>query len=300
MAYTEVQQKGSNKYYYRAKSMRKGNKVNKVRKYLGKNLSKDKLKRLEREVDIELERPLAKLLSDKEIKLLNAIKKEHQKGCKKNFQLKYEAFVSKFTYDTNAIEGSTLTLMETSAIIFDNITPKGRSPREVNEAINHKKAFDFMLKYKGKINKKFICRLQGMIVANTLKEVLEDQSGVYRTCQVYIRGASFLPPKPSRVGKEMAALFAWHKRNKGKLHPVIVAAYFHSAFESIHPFVDGNGRTGRLLINFILHKSGFPMVNIPVKKRLDYFDALEKARKGNLKDMMKMIVFLMSTKENTI
>lgn len=300
MAYTEIQVKGRNRYYYRSKSVRVKGKVNKVRKYLGVNLGRKELDKIEEEIDTELERPLAKLLSKKEIRSLEDIRKEHLKSCRKDFQLKYEAFISKFTYDSNAIEGSTLTLKETSAILFDNITPQGRSPREINEATNHKKAFDYMLEYKGDINKEFICRLQEIIVMNTLRKEIEGQAGIYRDCQVYIRGASFLPPKPAEVKREMNALLAWYNRNMGKLHPVIIAAYFHCAFESIHPFVDGNGRTGRLLIDFILHKNSFPMVNIPIKRRLEYYEALESARNGNLRAMIKMIISLMSTPENII
>ena len=299
MAYTEIQIKDGNKYYYKTKSIREGNKVKKSRVYLGKNLTIKKLKKLEGEIDIELGY-LIKLLSKNEIKSLENIKKQHQKDCKKYFQLKYESFISKFTYDTNAIEGSTLTLNETSAILFENLTPKGKTLREVNEAINHKKAFDFMLEYKGEIDKKFICELQSLIVENTLKKEIENQIGVYRTLQVYIRGANFIPPKPNDVKKEMNALIKWHKKNKEKLHPVLVASYFHCAFESIHPFADGNGRTGRLLINFILHKAGFPMINIPIKRRLDYYEALETARNGNLRDFIKIIISLMSTKDYII
>jgi len=150
------------------------------------------------------------------------------------------------------------------------------------------------------IDKKFICELQSLIVENTLKKEIENQIGVYRTLQVYIRGANFIPPKPNDVKKEMNALIKWHKKNKEKLHPVLVASYFHCAFESIHPFADGNGRTGRLLINFILHKAGFPMINIPIKRRLDYYEALETARNGNLRDFIKIIISLMSTKDYII
>lgn len=300
MTYTEVQIKGKNRYYYRAKSFRIRDKVGKKRVYLGKNLSKAELGELEKEVDIELGKPLLKLLKKEEIELLEKIKKEHQKACKKEFNLKYEAFLARFTYDSNAIEGSTLTLNETSAIIFDNITPEGRSPREINEAINHKEAFDFMVSYKGEVNKELICRLQEIVTTNTLRKDIEDQIGKYRECQVYIRGADFIPPKPSEVEKEMRRLINWYKRNKNKLHPVIIAAYFHSAFESIHPFVDGNGRAGRLLMNLMLHKAGFPMIDIPVRVRIRYFKALEVARKGNLREFLKLIIEFMSTKEYTL
>jgi len=300
MSYTEIQERGKSKYYYRSLSKREGNKISKIRRYLGKNLTNEELKRLEEEMDIGLGKPLQKVLSKKEIDSLETIKKNHKQSCKSNFDIKYEAFISRFTYDSNAIEGSTLTLKETAAILFDNITPAGKSPREINEAINHKKAFDFLINYDEDINKEFICQIQNIIVTNTLKKELESFTGIYRPLQVYIRGASFTPPKPEEVKKEMAALIRWYDKNKKRLHPVIIAAYFHCAFESIHPFVDGNGRTGRLLIDFMLHKNDFPMINIPVKRRLEYYDALETGRNGNLKKMINLIISLMSTEETSI
>ena len=157
-----------------------------------------------------------------------------------------------------------------------------------------------MINYDEDINKEFICQIQNIIVTNTLKKELESFTGIYRPLQVYIRGASFTPPKPEEVKKEMAALIRWYDKNKKRLHPVIIAAYFHCAFESIHPFVDGNGRTGRLLIDFMLHKNDFPMINIPVKRRLEYYDALETGRNGNLKKMINLIISLMSTEETSI
>jgi Fic family protein len=294
--YTEIQNKKNKRYYYRVKSIRDNDKVKKIKKYLGKNLSKEKLKKLEKEADKSIE-PLNFLLNNSEVNKLEKIKEEYTKTSNSNYENKYESFLAQFTYDTNAIEGSTLNLQETSFILFDERTPKGKSLREINEVLNHKKAFDYLLNYKKEITKIFICKLQSLIVINTLREDLKNQVGKYRTLQVYVRGANFIPPKPEEAKKEMRRLLVWYTRNKNKLHPLILAGYFHAAFESIHPFVDGNGRTGRLLLNFILHKHNFPMINIPNSRKLEYYSCLEESRKGNLK---KFIIFLfdiiMSTK----
>lgn len=296
MVYTEVQIKNGKRYYYRTKTVRKGKKFKKIRKYLGKGLTKEELKKREREVDKLLVAPLTKLLTRKEENALKEIKIRYTKQSKKNYQNRYEYFITQFTYDTNAIEGSTLTLRDTALILFDKITPSGKTLREVNEAINHKKAFDYMLEYKEEINKKFICRLQEIITENTLKSDLKDQIGVYRKVQVRIAGADFIPPPPNKVEDEMKSLLSWHHNHKKRLHPLTVAAYFHSAFESIHPFVDGNGRTGRLIINFTLHRNGYPMINIPNKRRGTYYSVLEDARKGNLRSLVKFLLdILMST-----
>ena len=89
-------------------------------------------------------------------------------------------------------------------------------------------------------------------------------------------------------------LLKWHTINKTKLHPLIVAAYFHSGFELIHPFIDGNGRVGRLLMNFILHKNGYPMINIPNTRKLEYYKALEEAQvNGHLREFVKFLFDLM-------
>ncbi len=299
MTYTEVQGKGNNKYYYRVRSVREGGDVRKRRKYLGSNLSSSDLSRKAREADKELDTSLNSLLSGEQRKRLESIKKLHQGLPKGTWQNRYERFLAKFTYDSNAIEGNTLSLQETSAVIFDNVTPKGKTPQEINEAINHKKAFDYMLKYKGEVNKKFVCELQKILVTNTLSSDLEKQIGKYRTLQVYIRGADFIHPKPSEVSKEMRRLLLWLTRNKSKIHPLITAAYVHAGFEAIHPFVDGNGRTGRILINFLLNRTGYPMVNIPHSERIDYYTSLEKAQKGNLRTLVQFLYKqIMSTKGN--
>ncbi len=296
MTYTEIQEKNGRKYYYRVKSVKKGKKVTKVRGYLGVNLSKKEIHKLEKEMDKTLNKSLNSLLTIKEKQELISIKKKYKGQPKGNLQNRYEVFLAKFTYDSNAIEGNTLSLQETSYILFENRTPEGKSLREINEVLNHKKAFDYMLNYNGDMHKKFICDIQKIIVESTLKKELEKQVGAYRDLQVYIRGAKFIPPKPTEAKKEMANLLRWYNKNKNKLHPLIVGAYFHAAFESIHPFVDGNGRTGRLLMNFILHKHGYPMINIPNKIKLEYYGCLEEARKGNLR---KFVEFLFSIIKDT-
>jgi len=228
-------------------------------------------------------------LEEREIKELEKIRKDYLKLPKETKDNRYEAFVSLFTYDSTNIEGNTLTLQETSQLLFENITPR-KSLREINEVTNHKEAFDFILENKEDISKELILKIHKLVVKNTLKPELKDQVGKYRTLQVYIRGTKWLPPKPENVPKEMGTLLSWYSKNKKRLHPLILAAYFHSAFETIHPFVDGNGRVGRLLMNLILNKNKFPMINIPNKKKYIYYESLESAQvKGNLIPLIKFL-----------
>ncbi len=297
MSYTEIQIKKGRKYYYRVKSVRKGREIKKMRVYLGVDLKKKVLEEKEREAGIKLDSPLNSLLMKEEKNRLEAIKEGYGHKSKENWENRYESFLAQFTYDSNAIEGNTLSLQETSFILFENRTPQGKSLREINEVVNHKKAFDALLEYKGDLNKKFICGLQENVVKNTLREDLKRQSGKYRSIQVYIRGAGFIPPAPLEARREMKNLLSWHTKNKERVHPLIVAAYVHAAFECIHPFVDGNGRVGRLVLNFMLHNNKYPMINIPSKLRLVYYRCLEEARKGELRPFVKFLYERMMSAE---
>jgi Fic family protein len=292
MAYTEIKERNKKKYYYRVRSIRKGGKVGKKRIYLGSNLGKKELTKAEKEADRGLG-VLDSILTDNEIEILKIIKKKYSKQSNRTSRNRYEAFISLFTHDSTAIEGNTLTLQETASLLFDEITPV-KNLREINEVLNHRKAFDHLLEYDGDISKKFICDMHQIVVKDTLDEELEDQIGRYRTLQVFIRGVEWVPAPPAQVPRDMRALLTWYTKNRNKLHPVVAAIYFHVGFEIIHPFVDGNGRVGRLLMNFILHKNGYPMVNIPNLQRNRYYDVLNEAQvNGNLRPFIEFIVELM-------
>ena len=288
MPYTEIKEKNGKKYYYRVKSVRKGDKVNKERIYLGVNLSKKEISEKEIEADKELIY-LNNLLTEKEIKELERIKEKYKRQPKENFENRCEVFTSNFTYNSTAIEGNTFTLQETAQLLFESVTPR-KSMREINEILNHKKAFDFILNYNGDITKEFICDLHKIVVQDTLKNELKNQIGCFRNLQVYIKGTNWIPPKSKDVPREIKSLLFWYSKNKKKLHPLIVSAYFHAGFETIHPFIDGNGRTGRLLMNFILHKNNIPMINIPNSIRYKYYKSLESAQiKGDLRPLIELL-----------
>jgi len=290
------------KYHYLEKNVRINGKWKKFSVYIGKGkLSKKQIqflkgkysKVLDERVNSYLKSvdPLLSLLSDRQIKELEEIKQKYDKYYKKmppeGKQRYYEWFVTQFTYNTSAIEGSTVTLRETSMILFDKITPPGKTLREIREIENHKKAFDFILSYKGDITKSFVLKIHKILTTDILSK---ETSGKFRKVQVYIRGVEIIPPKPQEVEKEFRKLMKWYKIGKKKYHPVIVASYFHSAFEGIHPFVDFNGRTGRLLLNFILMKNRFPAVDIKNRDRMKYYNTLQKAQKGNLEPLVNLII----------
>jgi Fic family protein len=281
MPYTEIQERNGKKYYYRVQSVREGNKVSKKRVYLGVNLENKTITKKEKSADIEL-LLLSTLLSKEQITNLEKLKKEKT-------NLSYEAFISLFTYDSTNIEGNTFTLQETAQLLFEGVTPR-KSLREINEIINHKEAFDYILKTKLDVNKRLVLKLHEIVTKKTLKTEIDDQIGKYRTLQVFIRGADWIPTKPEKIAEEMTKLFSWYTKNKNKLHPLILAAYFHVTFEMIHPFVDGNGRVGRLLMNHILHRNKLPMINIPHIQKYKYYETLEKAQtKGELKPFIEFL-----------
>jgi Fic family protein len=290
MVFTEIKEIDGKKYYYRIKSVRKGDKITRQRIYLGTNLHGNELSRKEKQADEKL-LALNYLLNEEELKFLEKLKEEYKKEPLGNLENRYEVFCARFTYDSAAIEGNTLSLEETASLLFENIVPSHKSMREINETLNHKKAFDFLLTYKGDIDKKLITKLHEFVVKDTLKPHLADQIGTYRKLQVYIKGTDWMPPKPEEVTKEMKDLLSWYTRNKKTLNPIVLAAYFHVAFETVHPFVDGNGRTGRLLMNFILRKNNFPMINIPSRIKSKYYAALKEGQlKGNLRPFVELLI----------
>lgn len=185
----------------------------------------------------------------------------------------HEQLVLNWTYNSNAIEGNTLTLKETK-VVLEGITIGGKSMIEHFEAINHKEAIHYV---EDIVNKKeqFSERLIRNIHNLVLKKIDDKNAGVYRNQNVVISGAEHTPPEHFKVQDEMQ--FLVDKYKKYNLHPIEMAARLHIDFVKIHPFIDGNGRTARLLMNFELMRSGYLPVVIKAKDRLAYYEALDTA-----------------------
>lgn len=178
---------------------------------------------------------------------------------------------TRFTYHTNAIEGSTLTYAETYAILYNDNSFKieGKEPREIYEAINHKKALELVFENLNKnemFDDRFIKKINEIINQN-----IRDVKG-YRTVQVFIRGSEHIPPEPERVSNLMN--YYVYNYNNDKQDVFSKIAKYHIEFEKIHPFEDGNGRTGRLIINYELLKNDLPPVVINKDDRVKYFEFL--------------------------
>ncbi|CAA6804889.1 MAG: Cell filamentation protein Fic [uncultured Sulfurovum sp.] len=186
-----------------------------------------------------------------------------------------EDLILRWTYNSNAIEGNTLTLNETK-VALEGITVGGKSLREHFEAINHKEAILFVesLVEKDEVLSEYTIKSLHALI---LKNVDDSNAGSYRNVNVLISGATHRPPTNIEVPSQMEAFITWYKNEAQTLHPIERACHVHVDFVGIHPFIDGNGRISRLLMNFELMKSGFPPVVLKVENRLAYYDALDKA-----------------------
>ncbi len=198
----------------------------------------------------------------------------------------HEDLVLRWTYNSNAIEGNTLTLMETK-VVLEGITIGGKSLREHFEAINHRDAILFveeLVQQREALSEWQIRNIHQLI----FKNIDEQHAGRYRTLNVLISGATHTPPDHLLVPEQMSRFIAAIDNG---LHPVERAARIHVDFVGIHPFVDGNGRTSRLLMNLELMKAGFPPVVIPVEQRLRYYQALDLAHvKGDYQPFIEFVV----------
>ena len=262
---------GNTHFYYLEHSIKTGKRVEKKELYIGKTIPKN-IEELKR-------RFLNEVYQKKWYDKLDEIKKNFRKDMQRlpeEIREKYtEQFMIKFTYNTNRIEGSSLTYKDTAKLLHDHITPADRPTRDIKEAENHKIIFYNRLKYKKDL-------APGIILEwhyNLFKETKPGIAGKIRNYPVTISGTDVELPSPAELNALLSEFFSWYNRNKKALHPVELAALVHQKFVSIHPFGDGNGRMSRLLMNFILHKHCFPMLDISYKNRNSYYAALERSQK---------------------
>jgi Fic family protein len=199
-----------------------------------------------------------------------------------------EQFAIELAYNSNAIEGNSLTLRETRLVIEEGITIKGKSLREHFEAINHQKAFTFL---ENLVNRK------AGITEHTIKEmhriimsgVDDEYAGRYRDLNVRILGAIKGPPRYEKVPRMMKEYIETVNSNPEKLNIIDLASVIHYRFVEIHPFIDGNGRCARLLMNLFLMRHGYPITMVLKVDRKKYYDRLRTADKGDIKPFTDFI-----------
>ena len=215
-------------------------------------------------------------------KLKEQISQASLQSFEKSFDIEY-------THNSTAIEGNTLTLIETKVVLEDHISIGGKTLREIYEVVNHNKAFQYIKKCI-KENKPLVEDIVKDIHALLMKDILTG--GIYRNVEVRITGAKHKPPAPSEMYRQIKNFFV-DLTFKSDLNPIELAAFTHAEFVKIHPFEDGNGRTSRLIMNYQLMINGFLPLSITKENRLEYFNALESyAVDGDLELFTDMIAQL--------
>lgn len=282
---------GNQTYYYLEHSFRENGKVEKKEKYLGKTLPPN--------IDELKQEFISEIYRDKWFCLFDRIKEEYSSQEKSTppsaKEKELENFAIKFTYDTNRIEGSTLTFRETSLLLEKGITPNAKPMRDVKEAEAHQKVFFELLHFRKELSFDVILYFHKKLLDDTKKDI----AGKIRQHQVTIAGSKFMPPFPAEIYPLLMDFFNWYQKNKNKMHAVELAALVHLKLVTIHPFADGNGRISRLMMNFVLNKRGFPMLNIPYEKRAGYYSSLERSQIKKDEGIFLQWFFKRYLKENT-
>ena len=291
-------------YFYLERNIRIGDKAWKTFSiYIGsKKPSKTELVKLEKRLQQKIStyiqnqilKPKTQFIDKNTAMKLERIRTSHGKILAALDKASREKYLKRqretFITNTNAIEGSQLTLEQTKKIL----ELRGRyeaKDREGLEVVNMEQClelYDKLLEQKAELTEMIILRLH-LLLLKTIPSY-EGYAGVWRSVNVYIRGSEYDFPPWKDVPKLMAELLKWYEKNKNRIHPVELAAIFHTRFVTIHPFADGNGRMARLLMNYILQINGFPFTDIPFLKRDEYFDTQEDGHFGKHKPFVLFLI----------
>ncbi|MEK6885976.1 MAG: Fic family protein [Nanoarchaeota archaeon] len=288
--------------YYLAHSFREGGKVHKSRVYLGSNIEKAVLdQRMTKATELLhqqlnsfkiIRSPLKYKFTKREADLVQKLKRHARLKVIHLTEQDWERFTELFTYNTNAIEGSTITQNEVLDIMSQNKWPQAKPKEDISETYGVVNAIKYIRKTKEHISLDLMLQLHNIIFANS-----KTYAGAFRKrgTEVGIKDGFgtivHLGAPSGRVIALLAELVKWYNQNKKKLPPVVLAAVIHNQFEYIHPFEDGNGRVGRLLMNNILIKNHMPPVNIQMDNRREYYETLRIFQhSGDIKPTIDIIL----------
>lgn len=319
MVYIYKKTIGKKNYYYLRASEKKGDKlITKDLAYLGNNINeikkslenlpkyKDKIRKAYKTIHnfLESNRFIEKI---KKLKLKQDLflkdKLVNIEACKLHYLKKFQKldsltkqeilknFLIEFAYNTTSMEGNTIKLQEAKKLLEEGKTPKNKTLREIYDLQNTEKVFFEVIKNKEEINSNFIIDIHKNLLDNIDKRI------GYRTQDVRVIKSNFKSTPAPYVKTDMDLLLKWYKENKKKLHPLVLAIIFHHKFEKIHPFMDGNGRTGRMLLNNILIKNNYPPLVIRNKNREKYLRFMRKADNSELfkinnEDYLELVQFI--------
>ncbi len=303
MVYIYKKLVGGKPYYYLRASERKGKRVlskdiaylgssiEEVRKSLDKKEFKDKIRKAYKTIKGFLESnhwlEKAKELRLKKDNFLGE-KLPEIEACKLHYNNHFKKldnttkkeilknFVIEFAFNTASIEGNTISLEQARNLLNNGLTPENKTLREIYDLQNTEKVFFQLLDIKEEVTHEFIIK-----VHDSLLENIDPRKG-YRTTDVRVIKSNFDATPAPYVKTDMDLLIKWYEEHKDKLHPLTLATIFHHKFEKIHPFMDGNGRTGRMILSYILLRNDYPALIIRKKTKVSYLEALRKADKSDL------------------
>ncbi len=299
--FVEKRKIGTNFKYYLVHSFREGKEVIKLRRYLGINLSNEELEEKRRNAENFIKEqlkhyktirdPFKTVLSKQELSQLKNLEKKLSFKITHLSEKQWQEFTKRFSYNTNAIEGSTLTLSDVDRVMKGEKLPE-KDKNDVAEAEGVAEAIELIKKTKIAISLKLLKEIHYIVFKNTkpfagqfrkkgIEVVIQDRFG-----NIVHRGA------PSeQVEFLLKELIKWYEKNKNEYNPILLAAVVHNQFENIHPFQDGNGRVGRILLNNILLKHNMPPVDIEFENRQVYYLALQAYQnQGNIRPTLELII----------
>mgnify|MGYP001620090373 CR=1 FL=1 len=301
MVYFSTKKIKGKKYVYLVKSIRLANgKMIKLQKITnGKKESLKKLQEKHRDFFIEKEKEAqakfalktyqtGDIFTEKQIIKIEKMKVEYRQLLK-NFSKEqhkdvFDRFIANFTYESNAIEGSSLTLKDVTIVMFENRSIEGKDLREIYETKNSREVMEKILKKKFKITEKDIIKMHKMLMKN-----IDKRTG-YKQFPNEITGSQVKLTPPEKVQEEMGQLIGWCNSNPQKLHPLQICALLHGKFEKIHPFADGNGRVGRFIANTMLVNNGYPPLIIRKTQRDSYIKCLEDFQRRYTKNLERFFL----------
>lgn len=287
MVYLAEFKRNNRVYYYLVENIRvdKGRRKQ-IRKYIGlKKPSENKLQVLIGLFEKDVEKEKLKLhgfhyLTKEEIVEIDVINKDFSERYSKHDVVVREQFdqnfVMAFVFNTNSIEGSTLTPKEVELLLAENISPN-KPLDDVLEAKAAEKTINFAKEHTGSLDEALLFKFHEMYFSETKPGI----AGKYKKIQNYIKGSRFETTPPELVITDMKLYFKDYKELKKKLHPLELAAWVHWKLVRIHPFQDGNGRTARIVMNFVLHQNGYGLIDIKTKDKKQYMKHLEKCNYHN-------------------
>ena len=298
--YLEKRKSGEKINYYLGHSFREGSKVYKFRKYLGRDLNPEILKKrkeiAEKLILEEINKyniikdPLHFELSKEDLKIIKRLESEIPLKIGHLSEQQWEIFSELFTYNTNAIEGSKINSIEVKDILEKDKWPD-RSKEDIAETYGVNEAISYVRKTKDHISAEFIKKIHEIVFKNSKPFAGKFRKKGEEVAVMGREGVVHEGAPQARINHLLKELVKWYENNKLKYPALILGAVVHNQFENIHPFADGNGRVGRILLNNILLKHGLPPINIDFKNRMEYYKSLQAyEKKQDLKPTINLFV----------